>query len=102
MAKNEALFRLANERMADWDERRSSGAKELYLCECTDRSCLKHVELRREDYERVRSDSRHFLVVTGHVTPDVEKVLEINGDWSIVEKDPDVQEIVEATDPRRS
>ena len=102
MAKNEALFRLANERMSGWDERRAGTTHELYLCECTDRDCLEHVKLRKDQYECVRSDSRHFVIVTGHVTPDVEKVIEINGDWSVVEKDPDVQDIVEATDPRRS
>lgn len=100
MAKNEALFRLANERMADWQERDST-TEDLYLCECTDRACLEKVRLRRDQYEGVRADSRHFLIVTGHVTPDVEKVIATHGDWSIVEKDPDVQGIVEATDPRR-
>ncbi|MEA2346247.1 MAG: hypothetical protein QOG62_34 [Thermoleophilaceae bacterium] len=101
MAKNEALFREANERMAAWEERHSGAAEEVYLCECTDRACLERVRLSRDQYEAVRGDSSHFVIVTGHVTPDVEKVIATHGDWSVVEKDPDVRHIVEATDPRR-
>ena len=35
-ARNEALFRAANERMAEWEERHTEAAGELYLCECAD------------------------------------------------------------------
>jgi hypothetical protein len=100
LALNEALFRAANERMARWEERHRIEATELYFCECADPECREKVPLRESDYERVRSDSDHFFVVPGHEVIEVETVIESHEGWAVIEKDPEVQQIVEATDPR--
>ncbi len=100
LANNEALFRLANERAAQWEERQRSDTQELYLCECADPSCREKVQLRKAEYEAIRSNSRHFVVVTGHDFPEVENVIETHGEWSIVEKNEDLTDVVEETDPR--
>ena len=101
LASNEALFREGNERMAAWEERRVSEAVERYLCECADPECREKVGLRKHEYEHVRSNSRWFVIVPGHAVPDIESVVERNEGWSIIEKDPEVAPVVEATDPRR-
>jgi hypothetical protein len=101
LALNEALFRHANERMVDWEERHRVEATELYFCECADPECREKVPLRESDYERVRSNSGHFFIVPGHELTDVETVIESHKDWAVIEKDPEVSEIVEATDPRK-
>jgi hypothetical protein len=100
LALNEALFRAANERMADWEERHRIEATELYFCECADPECRQKVPLRESDYERIRSNSDQFVVVPGHDVADVESVIESHEEWAVVEKEPEVREIVEATDPR--
>jgi hypothetical protein len=100
IASNEALFRLANERMAGWEERQESDSPELYLCECGDPDCKQKVALSPAEYEQVRSNSRRFFVVAGHEALDVESVLERHGDWLLIEKDPEVTELVEKLDPR--
>ena len=100
LAENEALFRIANERMADWDEIHSEDVAELYFCECADAGCREKVKLRRSEYERVRANPRRFFIVTGHEIPEVETVVERNEGWSVIEKDGDVAEVVEARDPR--
>ena len=100
LARNEAMFREANERMADWDEQHASSAVEPYFCECANPECGEHVDLRKADYERVRSDSRRFVIVPGHEVPDVETVIERNEGWAIVEKTPDVAGTVEELDRR--
>ena len=84
------MFRLANERMADWEEVRVSEAVERYLCECADPACREQIGLRKSEYESVRSDSRHFVTVRGHEIPDVETVIEKHDGWVVVEKDPEV------------
>jgi hypothetical protein len=38
--------------------------------------------------------------VPGHNVTDVEGVTESHDEWLVVEKDPEVRAIVEATDPR--
>ena len=101
LASNEALFRAANERIADWEERHHSEAGELYLCECADPACREKVELRREEYEAVRSNSRRFFIVPGHEVPDIETVIETHDGWTLIEKDPEVTALVEGLDLRR-
>jgi hypothetical protein len=101
MARNEAMFREANERAKAWEERHGlEGEVELYFCECAKPDCREKVSLREADYERVRSDSRRFVIVPGHELPDVETVIEQHEGWAIVEKAPEVTPTVEARDPR--
>jgi hypothetical protein len=101
IARNEAMFREANERAKAWEERhRLEGEAELYFCECANPDCLDKVSLREADYERIRSDSRRFVIVPGHELPDVEAVIERNEGWAIVEKTPEVAPTLEALDPR--
>ena len=101
LAENEAMFRAANERMAEWEEHRINDAEELYFCECADNDCREKVSLRKADYEKVRSVSRHFLIAVGHEIPDIEAVIETHEGWAVIEKNPEVTETVESSDPRR-
>lgn len=102
LALNEAMFREANERAKAWEERHREVEVELYFCECADPNCPERVGLGKADYERVRSDSRHFVIAPGHELPDVETVIEQHDGWAIIEKAPEVSDIVEARDPRRA
>jgi hypothetical protein len=101
LARNEAIFRVGNERMAAWEERHRETEVEEYMCECADEECRAKIPLRQSDYEHIRSRSDHFVVVPGHEIPDVETVIEEHGDWVMIEKDPEVRAIVERSDPRR-
>lgn len=94
------MFRTANERTTQWDERHADSDTELYFCECADTACREKVSVRKEDYERVRSDSCQFVIVPGHDIPDVETVIEVTANWAIVEKQDEVAETVKRLDPR--
>jgi hypothetical protein len=100
IALNESAFRIANERMQSWEERHRDGAHEDYVCECADPDCSERVPLTGPEYEAVRSDPRHFLIVPGHEIPEVETVVAGNERYSVVEKAPAVQTLIERTDPR--
>jgi hypothetical protein len=101
IARNEAIFRVGNERMAEWEERHEHGGRERYLCECADPDCREKVELTHSQYEYVRSDSCWFVAVPGHEVPDVETVIDSHEGWNVIEKKPEVAHIAKATDPRR-
>jgi hypothetical protein len=101
LAKNEAMFRASNEGAAGWEEQHLSSGRELYQCECADLECREKVSLRKSDYEGVRSDPRHFVLVSGHEITDVETVIERHEGWVIVEKAPEVSETVERLNPRK-
>ena len=50
--------------------------------------------------ERVRADSRRFILIAGHEIPDVEVVVERTDAYVIVEKVGVAGDVAEATDPR--
>lgn len=101
IAANEAMFREANERAHAWDEVQSEAEPHSYLCECADPDCRQRIRLTVGNYERARADSVHFVVSPGHQIADTEVVVDEGDGWMLVEKNPDVREIVEASDPRR-
>ena len=101
LALNEAVFRLANEARDAVRPDRLPGERRAYYCECSRRDCMVRLELTLGEYELVRASSRRFAVAPGHDVPDVETVVETHGDrYAVVEKDSEVTDIVERTDPR--
>jgi len=100
LAKNEAMFRAANEGAAGWQERHGDSETELYFCECADAECREHVALTKAEYENVRESSLTFFIVPAHEVPDVETVVERHDDWVVIEKAPEVAETVERLNPR--
>ena len=89
-ARNEALRRDENERLeahnasvhwidppfADW------------VCECANESCSEPVRLSVREYDEVRTNRRHFIIVPGedHLSADVERVVRRTDRYWIVEK----------------
>ena len=103
LGRNEALFRQVNERLRDLGESFSVVAERAdFVCECSDESCAEPVHLTLDDYERVRSESRWFLVVRGHERPEIERVVwEVDARVVVVEKLPELATEAIADDPRR-
>jgi hypothetical protein len=107
LAKNEALFREVNERIAQITEGLGSGAYQPealdgVVCECADPLCLERVgPLTIAEYEKVRSDSRRFVIAAGHESPDVERVVQREPAYWIVEKHEGVPaDVARERDPR--
>lgn len=91
IAKNEVMFRSANERIEA--EAQSAGVFVIpvpFLCECPDISCTESVELTLEEYEEIREGPARFLCVPGHqalaVQANVAVVVEIRSDVVIADK----------------
>lgn len=100
---NEAMFREVNERVEEVNQAFGSitGQFEIF-CECGDATCAERISVPMSEYERVRSDSKQFLLKLGHEDPTVERVIEHHDTFVIVEKEGvEVEEIAEQTDPRR-
>jgi hypothetical protein len=95
----EAAFRIANERMAGWEEA-SGDAPELWFCECAELGCREKVALTRTAYEAVRARPEWFVIVPGHEVDDLETVIERREGHLVIEKPDAVMPIVRGTDPR--
>lgn len=96
-ARNQSLLREVNERIAELNMRFSPGdpnagpmveVTQEWICECANESCLEQVQLPTDEYERVRTDGTRFIVAPAeqHVWPDIERVVEQNDDYWVVEK----------------
>ncbi|HXV56389.1 MAG TPA: hypothetical protein VD704_00840 [Gaiellaceae bacterium] len=101
VARNESLFREVNERIREVSEGLPRVEETEFLCECGDRACTEPIRLTLPEYEQIRSESRLFAVVPGHVEPTVETVVRETDRFAVVRKtEPEAAEIVDATDPR--
>jgi hypothetical protein len=100
IAHNEALFREVNEHIeaGRWPTERGEPA--AFRCECGSLRCNLLVELRLEEYQRVRARSTHFVVLPGHQIPAVDRVVDQGAGYLVVEKVGDTATVAEETDPR--
>jgi hypothetical protein len=102
-ARNEALFREVNERIADLGERAQAWSPDGtvdFLCECgEDGGCGQRVRVPVEVYERVRQQDDRFVVRPGHETPELERAVEWSDAYVVVDKIPEAEPYV-ADDPR--
>jgi hypothetical protein len=101
LAKNEELFRKVNERIETVSHAVAHDDELMeYLCECDRSDCYDRVKATREEYESVRAESTHFIVLPGHQDPKVERVALSNERFLIVVKQGAAAEDAKETDPR--
>ena len=102
-ARNEALFREVNERIAQLGENAQVWSPDgtiEFLCECGEEAgCGQRVRVPLDVYERVRSQDDRFVVRPGHETPEIENAVEWTDDYVVVDKVKAVEAYV-ADDPR--
>jgi hypothetical protein len=99
VARNESLFREANERINEAQEEDPTESE--YLCECGDPDCTAPVSLTLREYEDVRREPTHFAILPGHEDPEIEKVVAWSERFVVVEKtEPKAARIATREDPR--
>jgi hypothetical protein len=108
-ARNEALVREVNERIAEIDqaaeEANLAPGQTLFefLCECggdsTHMACDEHIEMTLEEYEDIRLQDDRFAICPGHETQMLESVVVRTDRFLVVDKRPMVEPFV-ADDPR--
>ncbi len=84
IAYNESWARGLNERKADW--MRQGYVAAGFRCECWRAECDVRIPLTAADWDQVRSRPNRFAVSPGHLSPDVETVVEEQPDFWIVDK----------------
>ena len=102
-AKNQSLFREVNERVKDVNESFNL-LLELseWLCECVIETCVDRISMTPPEYEAVRAEGNRFAVSPGdgHVVREVERVVEQQDRYWVVEKIGRAGSIAEKFDPR--
>ena len=103
IARNDAAFRAANERIRGRAEEVGGPSRIPFLCACAWEDCTEIVWLSPEAYEEVRRDPRRFFNAPGHdrAGGSAVEVVQDKGTYVIVEKQGHAAEVVEALDPRK-
>jgi hypothetical protein len=104
-ARNEALFREVNERIAELGESArawSPGDTVEIFCECgAEDGCGARITVPVGVYDGVRQQDDRFLVLAGHEVPELERAVQWTDEYVIVDKLPEAEPYV-ADDPRGS
>ena len=100
LSRNEVLFREVNERVEKVRKGQGLAGHFDFLCECGDGSCIEQVSITLVEYEGVRSEPTHFVVLPGHELIEIESVVQEGDRFSVVRKHEETAAIAERTDPR--
>ena len=102
-ARNEALLREVNERIAELGEAAQAWGPNGsidFLCECgRDGGCGDRLRISLDAYLRVREQDDRFVLRPGHETPEIERAVDRTDEYVIVDKLPEVEHLVQ-DDPR--
>jgi hypothetical protein len=101
-ARNEELFRSVNENIEAVSKTLAGTDPNMdFLCECDQIDCLAKVSATLDEYESVRAEPTHFIVLPDHVDPSVERIVIVSNDrFAVVEKEGVAARDAEAHDPR--
>ncbi len=66
--------------------RLSGHAEMVFHCECDDEDCKETIALSTEEYEKVHSKTKYFVVVPSHVRLDLEEVINSFSTYVLVGK----------------
>jgi|1185.fasta_scaffold383280_1 hypothetical protein len=101
-ARNQSLFRALNQKLESINEVSVQPRTETFriACECADVGCVEMLDIDPLEYQSVRTDPRRFIVLAGHIYPEVEIVVLDAADYVVVEKFGAAGEAAESFDHR--
>jgi hypothetical protein len=102
VARNNALFRAANEGIRGAAERYRVEELVPFLCECADEQCTQLVRLSLVEYHAVCAHSTRFIIAPGHAAAEGETTMIVgeHGDYLVVEKQGPAAGLVTDCRPR--
>ena len=102
IARNDATFREANERIRESAEEYEIGDDVPFFCECADPECREIAQLSLAEYEAVRSAPRRFINLPDHEVNARGAVVVVsrNDRYVVVEKIERAGEVSEDLDER--
>jgi len=97
IAKNETVFRAANREIEQAEREAGGGADKLIevLCECGREGCSGLISLTLAEYQGVHSQDDRFVVLRGHESAEIERVVEEKEGYLVVDKFGEAEDIAE-------
>jgi hypothetical protein len=100
-ARNEEVFRSVNERIEQGAEQHAVSGTLPFHCECGRASCVETIEMLPRRYALIVRERYHFIVLPGHEQPQIERVLETEPEFLVVEKLGEAREQIDRDHPQR-
>ncbi len=97
--RTQSLFREVNERIEEMTSELRFVDGEI-VCECANSECVETIPLTLDEYEGVRRIPTHFLIARGHDLPEIERVVDTNERYVVVEKFGEGGTVAVRLDPR--
>ena len=97
LARNEAIFRDANEEIDARAAELEFPAPVPFICECGEPSCREIIRVDRSEYEQVRAEPTRFLIAEAHVDVALQtgRVVAEREGYVVVEKSGVAAEVAE-------
>lgn len=100
LIENEVVFRQRNEMVAEGFKQMHELAQQTneeglmigvetplhFYCECSDENCRERIRMTPQQYESAHEHRRRFVLLHGHETGEIERIVERKPVWNIVEK----------------
>ena len=89
--RNEKLFRTVNNKLRELNVEFEGFADEtaLFVCECSRLECIEQLTVAVAVFDAVCARPGQFVLVPGHELPEIDRVVERNGPYLVVQK-PDL------------
>ena len=86
MARNEAASREINEKIEEAYQDEPLANRIDIVCECARMRCDAAIDITLDEYEYVRKDARHFVIIPEHFVGDIEGIVFENDRFAVVAK----------------
>jgi hypothetical protein len=100
-ARNEEVFRNVNEGIEAGAKEHQVSRSLPFHCECGSRGCFETIEIPPARYEAIVQERYHFVVIPGHEEPRIERVVERESDFLVVEKIGEAREQIDRDHPQQ-
>ena len=100
-ARNEEVFRGVNKRIEKGAEQHQVSDSLPFYCECGASGCVETIEIRPARYAAIVRERNHFVVIPGHEEPRIERVVETEADFLVVEKTGEAREQIDRDHPQQ-
>jgi hypothetical protein len=102
LARRQTMFREVNENIASLTDLLAETGHQIFICECSDTACAESLDLTAEEYDAVRAHPTRFAVRPGHQITEIERVVDGNGRFLVVEKIGRAGDIAQTAQPRHT
>jgi hypothetical protein len=100
-ARNEEVFRGVNERIEEGAEQHHVSGSLPFHCECGASACVETIAIPPARYAAIVRERYHFVVIPGHEEPRIERVVDTEAGFLVVEKIGEAREQIDRDHPQQ-